>query len=371
MRLTFTALLLASVAAGGAVTAQNNTQAGPAPVTDPSDAQIGEWFKFRQQKHAELKAADPGQPTKIAALKTRTAAALAAAGPIATSLDAPPVTWPTGVAKPLVIYDDPAAPRMVVVPAGEFTMGSPGTTGRTAPEGPRRRVRIGYPFAVSMFPVVFGEYALFVADTRRAPSKACIMIEGGKPVARPGRDWRYPGSPQNVRQPVTCVSYDDAVAYTDWLSRKTGHRYRLLSEAEYEYVNRAGTTTAYWWGDDPDAACAYANGLDQDGKAARPAATPIACHDGYAATSPVGSFKPNAFGLFDTTGNVASWTADCWTEDLSRAPVDGSANRGGNCRFRVSRGGSWASADLRSASRGKDPVIYVGADHGFRVARVL
>ena len=367
MRPTLIVVLLAS-AAGGLAAAQT----GPAPAFDPTDAQISEWFKFRQQKHAELQATDLNQPAEIAALKARTAAAVAAAGPVATSLDAPPVIWPTGTAKPVVVYDDPAAPRMVVVPAGEFTMGSPDAEpGHQPGEGPRRRVRIGYPLAVSMFPVVFGEYALFVADTHRAPSGPCVTIEGGKAAARPGRDWRHAGFPQTVRHPATCVSYGDAVAYTAWLSRKTGHTYRLLSEAEYEYVNRAGTTTAYWWGDDANAACAYANGLDQDGKAANPSVAPLTCHDGYAFTEPVGSLKPNAFGLVDTTGHVQSWTADCWMSTLARAPTNGAASVGGDCRQHALRGGSWAGADLRAASRAKDPVAYVGVDHGFRVAREL
>ena len=344
----------------------------PAPAAHPTDAEVAAWYKFRQTKFAELKAADPNQPAEIAAIKARAAAAVAAAGPPATSLDAPPVIYPTGRASPLVLYEDPAAPRMAVVPAGEFTMGSPDReSGRALSEGPRRRVRIAYPLAVGLFPIVYGEYALFVADTRRAASGRCVMREGGRSTARDGRDWRDTGFPQTVRHPVTCVSVADANAYAAWVSRRTGHHYRLLSEAEYEWAERAGTTTAYSWGDAADAACGYANGLDQDAAAATSAVRPIGCRDGYRFTSPAGSLKPNAFGLFDTAGNVSSWTADCWTETLSRAPGDGSPNRRGDCGRRVVRGGSWSSADLRAAFRVGDPVGYVGADHGFRLARDL
>lgn len=329
------------------------------PASHPTDAEVATWFKFRQAKFAELKAADPNQPAEIAAIKARTAAAIAAAGQMATSLDAPPVIYATGRASALVLYEDPAAPRMAVVPGGEFTIGAPdNSAGRAASEAPRHRVRIAYPLAVGLFPVVYGEYALFVADTHRPVSGRCISPRHGGAA----RDWRDAGFPQTVRHPATCVSFDDANAYAAWVSRKTGHRYRLLSEAEYEWAERAGTTTAYWWGDDANTACAHANGLDQDGKAVLSAATPIGCHDGYAFAAPEGSFKPNAFGLFDTAGNVWSWTADCWTQrGFGRS----------DCRRRVVRGGSWASTDLRASRRDGAPVGYVGADRGFRLARNL
>ena len=135
--------------------------------------------------------------------------------------------------------------------------------------------------------------------------------------------------------------------------------------------NRAGSTTAYWWGDDRDAACEFANGLDQDAQPAFPSSPAGTCRDGFSTTSPVGKFKPNAFGLYDTTGNVSSWTADCWSKDYDRAPTDGSSNAARDCRTRMLRGGSWASADLRSANRRSYPIGYVVARHGFRVARAL
>ena len=360
MRIFMTVIVFTLAAARG-------PDPAPIPAAHPTDAEVATWFKFRQAKFAELKAADPDQPAEIAAIKAHTAAAVAAAGPIATSLDAPPVIYSTGRAS-LVLYEHPAAQRMAVVPGGEFTMGSPDSErGRTSSEGPRRRVRIAYPLAVGLFPVVYGEYALFVADTHRPSSGRCLSPQESAST----RDWRDTGFPQTVRHPATCVSFDDASAYAAWVSAKTGQHYRLLSEAEYEWAARAGTTTAYWWGTDANAACAHANGLDQDGNAVLSAAMPIACHDGHAFTAPAGSFKPNAFGLFDTAGNVWSWTADCWTDTLAGAPVDGSANRRGDCRRRALRGGSWATGDLRAASRDSDPGGVTWAHGGFRLARDL
>ena len=330
-----------------------------------------DWQKRREERFRDFEAARPAQDASIADLKTKTAAMIAAHAPASpATLDQPPVIWRT-TDKPLVILDAPFAPRMVVIPAGEFTMGSPPTEpGRTAEEGPRRRVRIGYPFAVSMFPIIVGEYTRFVAETDRKSSGSCSTLESGQFRTVEARDWRNPGFPQTMISPATCIDFNDAAAYVAWLSKKTGQQYRLLSEAEYEYVTRAGTTTAYWWGNDLDAACAFANGLDQDAQSTLQSSTAITCRDGHVFTSPVGSFKPNAFGLHDIAGNVSSWTADCHG-DYSAAPVDGSARTGPDCGTRALRGGSWASADLRSASRRGYSPSSVVARHGFRVARAL
>ena len=331
---------------------------------------FADWQKNRETRFRELKARNPDQIAVIADIKAKTAAMIAAhVAPFAATLDQPTVIWrPNNT--PVVVLDDPMAPRMVVIPAGEFTMGSAATEpGHMRNEGPRRRVRIGYPLAVSMFPIIVGEYTAFVAESGHKSAGSCATLESGQFKSHPGRDWRDPGFPQVMISPVTCIDFSDATAYVAWLSKKTGRNYRLLSEAEYEYANRAGSTTAYWWGDDRDAACAFANGLDQDAQPAFPSLPAGTCHDGFSTTSPVGKFKPNAFGLFDITGNVSSWTAECWSEDYARAPTDGSSNAASNCGRRILRGGSWASADLRSASRRGYPIGYAVARHGFRVAR--
>ena len=334
--------------------------------------EYGDWTKNRAARFPVVKAAHPNQDAVIADITAKTAAMIAAhVQPPGATLDQPPVIW-RAIGTPVVVFDDPLAPRMLVIPAGEFTMGSPATEpGRMPNEGPRRRVRIGYPLAVSMFPIVVGEYTAFVAESGHKSAASCATLESGQFRSVEGRDWRNPGFPQTMISPVTCIDFNDATAYAAWLSKKTGRNYRLLSEAESEYANRAGTTTAHWWGDDHNAACEFANGLDQAAQAAIPSSTASTCRDGFAFTSPAGKFKPNAFGLFDTAGNVSSWTADCWSEDYARAPTDGSANAAGDCGTRMLRGGSWASGDLRAASRRGYPIGYAVARHGFRVARVL
>ena len=339
------------------MTATASWSAGP-------EDNLDDWLKARHERFAELSAQNRDQPAQIEAIKTRTAAMIAEdRRPVPG--DAAPVIW-RATDKPVVILDDPVAPRMVVVPAGEFTMGAAGASSTSS-----RRVRIATPFAVSMFPIVYGEFAQFAAATGHHARKPCVTFEDGRFAARPGRDWHNPGFVETPRMPATCISFDDATAYAAWLTKKTGHGYRLLSDAEYEYVNRAGTTTTYWWGDDLAAACAYANGFDQDATPFAGSPAPIACHDKNAATAGVGSFKANAFGLFDTAGNVASWTADCWNASVAGAPADGTARIAGDCRRHVVRGGSWADIGLASADRVAVPVGQATVRQGFRLVRNL
>ena len=354
-RFSVVAMLLASLAAPNAVADE-----------------FSDWQKFRAEKFSELTAAHPTLAADLSEITSRTAKMVAAyASPHGTNLDLPPVIW-SAANTPVVIYDAPFAPRMVVIPAGEFTMGSRRPeAGHIAREGPRQRVRIGYPLAVSMFPIVYGEFAWFVADSGYQPRGHCMTLEPGETKARAGRDWRNPGFAQTLRTPVTCIAFDDATAYAAWLSKKTGQIYRLLSESEYEYAVRAGTVTAYWWGDDRNAACEFANGFDLDAKPYNGAAKPLHCHDGHALISQAGSFKPNAFGLLDIVGNVGTWTADCWHSSLAGVPTDGSPDKSGDCSRRAVRSGSWLSIDLRSASRSSDWSGDASADRGFRLARVL
>ena len=209
---------------------------------------------------------------------------------------------------------------------------------------------INYPFAVGKYEVTFAEW------------DACVSAGGCTHQSDDegwGRDTR----------PVINVSWDDAQEYVYWLSRETGKSYRLLSEAEWEYVARAGTTTKYWWGDElsHDHANYGSDGAHGGGMAAG--------KDRWVKTSPVGSFPPNPFGLFDTAGNIAEWVADCWHENYEGAPSDGSPWVSGDCSERVSRGGDWGSyMDYRDPSyrigfvpRMRDS-FYGG---GIRVARTL
>ena len=245
-----------------------------------------------------------------------------------------------------------ACPEMVVVPAGDYLMGSPdGEAGREKHEGPVHRVTIAAPLAVGKYEVTFAEW------------DACV--EAGGCAHRPGDEGWGRGT-----RPVINVSWADAQAYVAWVSRETGRPYRLLSEAEWEYVARAETTGTYWWDGwfSTGADHAYANyGTDTccEGKAAGA--------DRWMHTSPVGSFEANAFGLVDTAGNVWEWVADCWHDSYRGAPSDGSAWTSGDCGSRVLRGGSWYDSprNLRSADRGGDGTGNRSSRVGFRLARTL
>lgn len=229
-------------------------------------------------------------------------------------------------------------PEMVVVPAGEFMMGSPeDEPGRGSSEGPRYRVRIGEPFAVGRVEVTFGQW------------DACVAA--GDCRYRPKDNWG------RGAQPVIKVSWIDAQAYLSWLSEKTGRRYRLLSEAEWEYAARAGATTRYPWGDEPGE-----NNANFDGSGSRWSKRQAA---------PVGQFAANRFGLHDMIGNVAEWVADCWHGSYQGAPADGSAWTAGGCERRVVRGGSWydVPGNARAALRVKFHPGLRNLDLGFRVAR--
>jgi formylglycine-generating enzyme required for sulfatase activity len=234
-----------------------------------------------------------------------------------------------------------ACPDMIVVPAGSFIMGSPANEAtRVSDEAPQHRVTFAKSFAVGKFSVTFEEW------------DAC-MADGGCKGERPDdRGWG------RGRQPVIDVSWNQAKAYIDWLSRKTGKTYRLLSEAEREYVARAGTTTPYWTGKTLSAS--QANFDTSDGSYRRK-------------TVPVDSFQPNPFGLYQVHGNVWDWVEDCWNESYHGAPTDGSAWTSGDCSRRESRGGSWIenAGFSRSARRNGTNLKFGDAMTGLRVARSL
>ena len=182
------------------------------------------------------------------------------------------------------------------------------------------------------------------------------------------------GSGDQENLPVE-VSWEDGREYVAWLSEKTGKRYRLLSEAEWEYVARAGTETARYWGESEEDQCRYANGFDETLRREWPDARgrSASCSDDHAFAAPVGSYPPNAFGLYDVLGNVDEWTQDCWHPDYSGAPTDGGAWETGDCAERMVRGGGWRMPPdkLRSAARDE---LFPDNDLnpiGIRVARDL
>ena len=263
-----------------------------------------------------------------------------------------------------VFRDCEQCPEMVVVPPGRFRMGDLSGDGPEN-ERPVRDVIIDYPLAVGRYEVTRGEFALFVEATGYETDNSCIIVTivKGKVRRQEEGGWRRPGFMQTARHPVVCVSLDDSQAYVRWLSRKTGKAYRLLSEAEWEYVARAGSTTAYPWGDDVGSNKADCFFLCGDGLSL-----------GKVATIPVGDFEPNDFGLFDTVSNVKEWVEDCWNESYQDAPSDGSAWKSGDCSRNVFRGGAWldTSMGLRSANRSRtDPGERRSNFIGFRIARTL
>jgi formylglycine-generating enzyme required for sulfatase activity len=227
---------------------------------------------------------------------------------------------------------------MVEVAAGSFTMGSPpDEAGRVEViESPQHKVTIARPFAVGKFEVTFAEW------------EACVA--GGGCTGNP---WPSDQGWGRGRRPVINVSWHDAKAYVSWLSRKTGKGYRLLSEAEWEYAARAGTTTRFAFG-------------DSIGKSQ--------AQFGAKQTMAVGSFPPNPFGLHDMHGNVWEWVEDAWHNDYQGAPTDGSVWPGADLSKRVLRGGAWLNErldELRSANRYWNPSDARRSYFGFRIARTL
>ena len=259
-----------------------------------------------------------------------------------------------------VFRDCADCPAMVVVPSGSFMMGSPlSEEGRYDGEGPVHRVSIPSAFAVGVCEVTRGEFGRFVSSTGRSMGNECWTYEDDEWEERSGRSWLSPGFSQTDSHPAVCVSRDDARAYVDWLSRETGEAYRLLSEAEWEYVARAGTRTRYHWGD------AIGRNLAN-------------CRDcgsrwDFKGTSPAGVFGANSFGLHDVHGNVYEWVEDCWNAGYVGAPRDGSAWKGGDCFDHVLRGGSWLSYPrlLRVANRDRSLTGVRYGNVGFRVARTF
>lgn len=297
------------------------------------------------------RAAPPGAnarvPVTIAeqSFRLRTAAGQTVSVPVAAIamivFDAPPTR---GDAGPLRTVQDRLraggyGPQLVTLLPGEFLRGD--TRGDGDPdERPVSGVKIPRGIAIGRYETTFADYDRFCDATgRRRPDD-----EGW------GRG----------RRPVVNVSWRDAVAYAQWLSEQTGARYRLPTNAEWEYAARAGAQTRYWWGDDTGVDRANCSGCGS-------------LWDG-AAVAPVGRFAANAFGLYDVAGNVWEWVEDCWYPGYGNAPSDGSAyTAGGECDKRVIRGGAWSTppAELRSANRWRDFNVRPSDDIGFRVVRDL
>jgi formylglycine-generating enzyme required for sulfatase activity len=327
-----------------------------------------------------------GPATRRALRSWQRAKGIAETGYLApSSLAAIRQDGPPALSRALAGYrfrDCQECPEMVILPPGSFLMGAaPGEEeAENLPSdfrghsSPQVQVRIGSAFAVGRMEVTRGEFAAFVRETGHATGSSCWAWDGSKWAERSGANWRAPGFSQDDRHPAVCVSWGDAQAYVRWLSSKTGKSYRLLSEAEWEYAARAGSQTRRPWGDSAEAGCGHANIADASARRQVSGITwGTQCDDGHGYTSAAGSYRANGFGLHDMIGNVWEWTADCWNENLSGLPTDGSARTSGDCARRVLRGGSWLyyPRSARSAGRGRITTGSRFDDLGFRVARTL
>ena len=234
------------------------------------------------------------------------------------------------------LKDGTKGPVMVVIPAGQYAMGSPGTS-RHADERPRHNVNVKK-FAISAYEITFDQYDKFATATgRKLPDNEYM---------------------DKATSPVIFVTWDDAYYYADWLSKQTGFHYRLPSEAEWEYAAGAGKRSPYWWGYDMQPNMAHCQ---------------LGCSTKYDPKKPtaVGSFKPNPFGVYDTAGNVSEWVQDCWHANYNNAPTDGKEWIGGDCVYRDVRGGSFFSPEdsIRTQKRDKFKSDQTYDDIGIRLAR--
>ncbi|GAB4191351.1 MAG: formylglycine-generating enzyme family protein [Wenzhouxiangellaceae bacterium] len=242
-------------------------------------------------------------------------------------------------------------PQMVELSGGEFSMGDQQGNG-PADEHPVRDVTLA-PFAISRHEITFELYDVFTAAVSKRPADDAGFGRGERPAIN--------------------VSWEDAQAFVVWLSKESGHSYRLPSEAQWEYAARGGATSPYFWGRDPLRACLFANVADRRAAAEHPRWNSLDCEDGYVGPAPVAQFPANAFGLHDVTGNVWEWVADCYSDNYEALPEDGRPLENTYCRKRVSRGGAWSSPAwlLRSSQRQALPATQRSRTQGFRVIRLL
>ncbi|MES1219094.1 MAG: formylglycine-generating enzyme family protein [Bacteroidota bacterium] len=281
--------------------------------------------------------------------------------------------------------DCQSCPEMIVIPAGSFMMGAPPDDSmRYDEEGPVHRVTI-HQFAVAKFDITTGQWAAFASATHRPSHKGCLAaaLEFDSTAS-----WCHPGFMQEENHPVVCLSWDDVQDYLQWINKQAGGKYRLLTEAEWEYAARAGTATTFPWGTTPDRDYAnYGNDSCCSGFSSG--------KDQWVYTSPVDAFPPNQFGLYDMNGNVLQFVQDCFSPSYTKLPVNGYAynvntqlkmsgdlavmNATNSCDYRMLRGGDWGDPPrmIRSAFRnwvappGFTIHTYRSSGLGFRIAKTL
>lgn len=268
----------------------------------------------------------------------------------------------TGTAAAFKFKDcsDGFCPEMTVIPAGSYQMGGTleeqdreGVPAQARPyELPQHRVNITQPFAMASYETTVAQFQQFQKETGwEVQGCRSWEVRDGEFNMWYRKDLNpsNPGFTQTAQDPVVCVRREDGQAFAEWLSKKTGKTYRLPTEAEWEYAARAGSSSTFFWGNDPehDQACKYANVLDVSTTTTETntaAWRAFNCNDGYAYTAPVGSFLPNAFGLYDVLANAREWVDDCWHANYQGAPttqVRWGAENNGLCNFPVLRGGAW------------------------------
>jgi formylglycine-generating enzyme required for sulfatase activity len=289
--------------------------------------------------------------------------------------------------------NSPIEPLMVSIPAGTFLMGS--ERGHKN-EQPVREVQIS-PFMLGKYEVTISEFKQFIAATDYSMSQTCIHEAGQNWFLRPAStsqknqqgannmelaitagSWDKNSISDNEFEPVVCIGWDAAQAYTAWLKEETGKPYRLPTEAEWEYSHRAGSTSTYSFGepDDIEKVCRSANIADKYGEEvaaklfnAGYGGRPEVCNDKSGLVSIVGLYQPNAFGLYDMLGNVEEWVQDCYVDDYAQAPVNGKSVEINNCKQRVLRGGSWHYLTYSASQRtGREAQDFIGVLEGFRLA---
>jgi formylglycine-generating enzyme required for sulfatase activity len=254
--------------------------------------------------------------------------------------------------KPGEIFRDcPNCPDMVVIKAGDFDMGS--VYSEEKDEKPERRISIAKPFAMGSTEITRDQFAMFVRASGYNAGNQCMAIVDDKWEEVSVTSWVNPGYTQEDNHPVACINWNDAQAYVKWLSRMTGKHYQLPTETQWEYACKAGEQAQYCGNDDPEGVAWYE-------------------HNSANATHPVATKQPNAFGLYDMSGNVGEWVEDNYHVNYTGLPVDGSAWAGEN-ENRVLRGGSWSYSrtGLRSTFRSVSAPEYRYFDTGFRVVSVL
>lgn len=270
----------------------------------------------------------------------------------------------------------PIEPQMVTIKAGELMMGS----ARRANSQPVHAVAIRA-FRMGKYEVTGAEFQKFAEATRYRAPNMCIQMASKRWFENVPSEYAAAATLQTVSkfEPASCIGWKDADAYVKWLAKETGKSYRLPSEAEWEYVHRAGSDARYFFGNDESVACRYANLADRSAEAAvrrdfglesKEHVGVIPCDDQAGYASIVGMYEPNAFGVHDTLGNISEFVQDCYFETYEGAPTDGSARGNAQCEAHVIRGTSWHHRGAHASTRSWSPVQpeFIGATAGFRVA---